>query len=85
MVWKSTFRLADPSSLPSKKGNGTSRSTRSTSSWREAAHTARLGHEDALMRLAERVEEQAPTEHAKWKSEHNRQAEQRGEQGKSDQ
>jgi hypothetical protein len=37
--------------------------------------------EEALKRLAERVEEQVSIEHAKWMSELSRQAGQRGEQG----
>jgi hypothetical protein len=36
---------------------------------------------DALILLAERVEEKVSTEHAKWVSELSRQAGQRGEQG----
>jgi hypothetical protein len=40
----------------------------------------RLREEDALSLLAERVEEQVSTEHAKWVSEHRQQAEQQGQQ-----
>jgi hypothetical protein len=40
-----------------------------------------LKEEDALSLLAERVEEQVSTEHAKWVSERSRQAEEKGEQG----
>jgi hypothetical protein len=39
-----------------------------------------LKEEDALSLLAERVEEQVSTEHAKWVSERSRQAEQQGQQ-----
>jgi hypothetical protein len=41
-----------------------------------------LKEEDALSLLAERVEEQVSTEHAKWVSERSRQAEQQGQQDK---
>jgi len=41
----------------------------------------KLRQEDALRLLAERVEEQVSTEHAKWVSERSQQAEQKGEQG----
>jgi hypothetical protein len=40
-----------------------------------------LKKEDALRLLAERVEEQVSTEHAKWVSEHSQQVEQQSEQG----
>ena len=39
-----------------------------------------LGQEEALSLLAERVEEQVSTEHAKWVSEHRQQAGQQGQQ-----
>jgi hypothetical protein len=40
-----------------------------------------LGEDEALRRLAERVEERISTEHAKWVSELSKQADQRNEQG----
>jgi len=40
----------------------------------------KLGQEDALSLLAERVEEQVSTEHAKWVSERSQQAQQAGQQ-----
>jgi Protein of unknown function (DUF4231) len=41
-----------------------------------------LGQDEALKRLAERVEEQVSTEHAKWVSERSQQADQQDQQGK---
>ena len=38
--------------------------------------------EDALSLLAERVEEQVSTEHAKWVTERSQQADKQGQQGK---
>jgi hypothetical protein len=40
-----------------------------------------IEEEEALKRLAERIEEQVSTEHAKWVSERSQQAERQGEQG----
>jgi hypothetical protein len=42
-----------------------------------------LKEEEALMRLAERVEEQVSTEHAKWVSERSQQGDQQEQQGKT--
>jgi hypothetical protein len=40
-----------------------------------------IEEEEALKRLAERIEEQVSTEHARWVSERSQQAERQGEQG----